>query len=65
MALATFFAATEQELHSGGESLDDAVRIADSDGYLAALGVYHELHCLVSHTSHNGLSAHRYLPTII
>ncbi|OAG02414.1 uncharacterized protein CC84DRAFT_1220740 [Paraphaeosphaeria sporulosa] len=42
----TFFAATDHELRAGGETIDDAVRVADTDGYLAALGVYHELHCL-------------------
>ncbi|KAH7125251.1 hypothetical protein B0J11DRAFT_300685 [Dendryphion nanum] len=42
----TFFGATEQELVRGKESIDDSVQLADSDGYLAALGVYHELHCL-------------------
>ncbi|KAF2021504.1 hypothetical protein BU24DRAFT_417143 [Aaosphaeria arxii CBS 175.79] len=48
----TFFGATEKELVAGNETVDDAVRIApadkpsESNEYLAALGVYHELHCL-------------------
>lgn len=34
-------------MERAGESIDDAVKIADG-GYVAELGVYHELHCLVS-----------------
>ncbi|KAF2015189.1 hypothetical protein BU24DRAFT_482779, partial [Aaosphaeria arxii CBS 175.79] len=43
---ATFFSLSEDELRASGESLHDSVQLADEDGYLAALGVYHELHCL-------------------
>ena len=32
---------------AAGESLEDATKLADGSGYLAALGVYHEMHCLV------------------
>ena len=31
-----------------GESVEDATELAAGEGYLAALGVYHEIHCLVS-----------------
>ncbi|OCL14663.1 hypothetical protein AOQ84DRAFT_280564 [Glonium stellatum] len=41
----TFFGATEQELIEAGESVNDSVKLA-AGGYVAALGVYHEIHCL-------------------
>ncbi|KAI0556237.1 hypothetical protein F4679DRAFT_578359 [Xylaria curta] len=40
-----FFRASLEEMEHAGESIDDAVEIADG-GYVAELGVYHELHCL-------------------
>lgn len=43
-----FFAATQQDLLDTNSSLETSVRLAEG-GYIAALGVYHELHCLVSH----------------
>lgn len=51
-----FFAATAEEMLGAEEPIDsDNITkiIGDGDGdgddkYLAALGVYHELHCLVS-----------------
>ncbi|KAF2033497.1 hypothetical protein EK21DRAFT_58440 [Setomelanomma holmii] len=39
------FSATESDLVKAGEPLDASVRLAKG-GYVAALGVYHELHCL-------------------
>lgn len=44
---ATYFAATKEELIAGDEHLASSVKLADG-GYIAALGVYHEIHCLVS-----------------
>ncbi|KAI8631540.1 hypothetical protein F5Y19DRAFT_473212 [Xylariaceae sp. FL1651] len=41
----SFFRASREEMERAGESIDDAVEIADG-GYIAVLGVYHELHCL-------------------
>ncbi len=32
---------------TANESVDDAVELAEGGAYLASLGVYHELHCLV------------------
>ena len=32
---------------AAGESLENATELADGSGFLAALGVYHEMHCLV------------------
>ncbi|RDA86068.1 hypothetical protein CP532_1298 [Ophiocordyceps camponoti-leonardi (nom. inval.)] len=43
--VATFFNASRQELTMAGESMDEVVEASDG-GYLAALGVYHEIHCL-------------------
>ncbi|KAI1196093.1 hypothetical protein F5X97DRAFT_325892 [Nemania serpens] len=37
--------ASLKEMERAGESIDDAVKIADG-GYVAELGVYHELHCI-------------------
>ncbi|KAI1275616.1 hypothetical protein F5Y07DRAFT_368982 [Xylaria sp. FL0933] len=41
----SFFRASLEDMKHAGESIDDAVEIADG-GYVAELGVYHELHCL-------------------
>ncbi|KAI0486504.1 hypothetical protein F4859DRAFT_470572 [Xylaria cf. heliscus] len=41
----SFFRASLEDMENAGESIDDAVKIADG-GYVAELGVYHELHCL-------------------
>ncbi|ORY16977.1 hypothetical protein BCR34DRAFT_597362 [Clohesyomyces aquaticus] len=41
----TFFGATEQEIMQAGDTVDDSVKLEDG-GYVAALGVYHEVHCL-------------------
>ncbi|KAI1116760.1 hypothetical protein F5Y14DRAFT_32369 [Nemania sp. NC0429] len=41
----SFFRASREDMEHAGESIDDAVKIADG-GYVAELGVYHELHCL-------------------
>ncbi|KAH8896285.1 hypothetical protein GQ53DRAFT_819403 [Thozetella sp. PMI_491] len=41
------FRASREELLKAGEDLHNAVELADG-GYIAVLGVYHELHCLVS-----------------
>ncbi|KAK3389690.1 hypothetical protein B0H63DRAFT_103082 [Podospora didyma] len=40
-----FFSATYEEMSKAGESFENATKVADG-GYLAALGVYHELHCI-------------------
>lgn len=45
-------AATTEELVSAGETVEDSVKLADG-GYIAALGVYHEIHCLVSAKLHS------------
>jgi hypothetical protein len=45
-AEATFFAATEAELLRAGANVEESVKLAEG-GYLASLGVYHEIHCLV------------------
>lgn len=50
-----FFAATHSDLLEANEDIDTSVKLADG-GYLAALGVYHELHCLVrSLSSHSSI----------
>ena len=46
-SIATLIRATRDELIAAGESVEDATTLADGSGYLAALGVYHEMHCLV------------------
>ena len=46
-SIATLIRATRDELIAAGESFEDATKLADGSGYLAALGVYHEMHCLV------------------
>ncbi|KAI0378768.1 hypothetical protein F5Y04DRAFT_139672 [Hypomontagnella monticulosa] len=40
-----YFKATREELEKAGESMDNKVELEDG-GYLANIGVYHELHCL-------------------
>jgi hypothetical protein len=47
--IATYFSATREEMIMAEETLDNVLEI-NKGGYLAALGVYHELHCLVSYT---------------
>jgi hypothetical protein len=42
-----YFAATEQEMLRAGETVKNGAQLTGGD-YLATLGVYHELHCLVS-----------------
>ena len=44
--LALIFNATAEQLVESGAPLRDSVRVA-AGGYMASLGVYHELHCLV------------------
>lgn len=47
---AVYFNATLQELKQAGESTQDAAELVGG-GYLANLGVYHELHCVVMSTA--------------
>lgn len=42
-----YFNATAAELVSSEVPLENAVKVSGG-GYLAALGVYHEMHCIVS-----------------
>lgn len=42
-----FFNVSLEELRRSGESLDGVAEVEEG-GYSATLGVYHELHCLVS-----------------
>ena len=50
--VAIFFNVSLEEVSKAEESVtDDITELADG-GYLAILGVYHELHCLVSIVSH-------------
>jgi len=44
---ALFFSASKGDMISAGESVEDSAELVEG-GYLAALGVYHDLHCLVS-----------------
>ena len=44
---ATFFGATVEEMVAANESTEDSAQLAGGQGYLASLGVYHEIHCLV------------------
>jgi hypothetical protein len=44
---ATYFNATREELERSGESLENLAELKGG-GYLSSLGVYHEVHCLVS-----------------
>jgi hypothetical protein len=48
---ALYFNATAKELIASNNSATDAVRVEDG-GYVASLGVYHELHCLVCRISY-------------
>ncbi|KAF2648991.1 hypothetical protein K491DRAFT_735839 [Lophiostoma macrostomum CBS 122681] len=41
----TWFVASKEMLAMTGESIDNSVMLADG-GYLAGLGVYHDIHCL-------------------
>ncbi|KAI1269177.1 hypothetical protein F5Y18DRAFT_423420 [Xylariaceae sp. FL1019] len=41
----TYFSASESDMQKTGESINSSVALADG-GYLAALGVYHDIHCL-------------------
>ena len=43
---AVYFAATREELEKGGEALDNLAELIDG-GYVATIGAYHELHCIV------------------
>lgn len=43
--IATFFSASQEDLEKTGESVNDSVPLADG-GYIAGLGVYHNIHCL-------------------
>ncbi|ORY19202.1 hypothetical protein BCR34DRAFT_552734 [Clohesyomyces aquaticus] len=52
-----YFNASEEELLSAGASPADSVRVKNG-GYIASLGVYHELHCLVK--MRNFLYLHRH-----
>lgn len=45
---ASFFKVTRDELEKAGSSLDNIAELTGG-GYVATLGVYHELHCVVSH----------------
>jgi hypothetical protein len=47
MIVALHFNASLAELQRAGESLENLAGL-EGGGYVAALGVYHELHCLVS-----------------
>lgn len=47
MILATFFRTTKEELERAGESFENIAELPEG-GYVATLGVYHELHCVVS-----------------
>jgi hypothetical protein len=44
--LGSFFNASLQELARAGERLENLAELTDG-GFLASIGVYHELHCLV------------------
>jgi hypothetical protein len=43
-----YFAASREEVLKAGEIIDDKMVEVTGGGYLATLGVYHELHCVVS-----------------
>jgi hypothetical protein len=43
---ALYFNASKEELLADDASLEISVQVKDG-GYIAALGVYHEIHCLV------------------
>jgi hypothetical protein len=43
-----YFAASREEMVKAGESIDEKTLEVTGGGYLATLGVYHELHCIVS-----------------
>jgi hypothetical protein len=45
-SLATYFSVSDEEIRKSGDTVEDSVELANG-GYLAALGIYHELHCLV------------------
>lgn len=46
-APAAYFNATFEDLKRAGESLENVTQLTGG-GYLASIGVYHELHCVVS-----------------
>ena len=43
----SFFSATYEELARAGETLENLAELTEG-GYMASIGVYHELHCIVS-----------------
>lgn len=45
---ASFLHISQKELQEYGDDDHAAVKLADSEDIMGTLGVYHELHCLVS-----------------
>ncbi|KAK3694279.1 hypothetical protein B0T22DRAFT_496730 [Podospora appendiculata] len=56
-----YFRASREELEKGGETWNDSAELIEG-GYLATLGVYHELHCLRQIRLH--LYKERYYPNL-
>ncbi|KAK3336427.1 hypothetical protein B0T19DRAFT_38557 [Cercophora scortea] len=56
-----YFRASREELEKGGETWNNSAELIEG-GYLATLGVYHELHCLQQIRLH--LYKDRYYPTL-
>lgn len=49
---ATYFNTTQEELQRAGEKLENLTELVGG-GYLATIGVYHEIHCLVRLTGYH------------
>lgn len=45
---AVMISASREEMLLAGEAPQDSVQLSGNRGYLASLGVFHELHCLVN-----------------
>jgi len=53
MLTAMYYSASREELVKAGETIDEKTLEVTGGGYLATLGVYHELHCIVSRYLHS------------
>lgn len=51
LIIAQYFNASKEELMAGGADPDLSIQVKGG-GYIAGLGVYHELHCIVSRSRH-------------
>ena len=55
--------AFKEEMQQAGEKPEQSVELSDETGYLASLGVFHELHCIVSKERFNLRIPRKLIPT--